>query len=189
MTPDPETAPLPGFTEDTETMPAVPETEVLPDLPEASFAGASLAGQPAPFTYPTFGDYFAVNLPGFDIWPCGRCGAVFTGYDAALLCQDRVLRPMVHLARDEGWGPDSYGIWCCPPCAAASEPPVQDDDDGAIAALRAHHHLLAVYDHAAEELMGKLGGEWRPRKWSFREPGEDGWWRDEEPAAGGEAAA
>ena len=138
--------------------------------------------------YETIGDMLAACRPGFDIWPCGRCGTAFSGAPEHVLHADRVLRPLFLLARDAGWAANSYGVWCCPACLLTSEPAPRAPDTGDRDALRAHQDFLAAYDHAAKGLMEKLGGEWRPRHWSFREPAMDGWWRDDQPSAEASAA-
>jgi hypothetical protein len=107
--PEPEqTLTFPVIEADTETLEALPAvTETVP---------AS-----RPFPYIAIGDWMTTAKPGFDIPPCGHCGAVFTDAPPDILTVTRPLGGLRHLAYEAGWGYDLGLKWTCPECREAQQ--------------------------------------------------------------------
>lgn len=102
------------------TRPA-PATQPLP----AVTAGESIAAFTAYTEIPedagarpaiSIGDQLATEMPGFDILPCGHCGAAFDGAAADLLGRTHVLGILNYLAAQAGWRYDTEWTWTCPQC-------------------------------------------------------------------------
>jgi rubredoxin len=163
------TTPLPAVTEDTVTMHVVPAPaeDVTPERP---------------FPRYPIGDALISSLPGFDILPCGHCGAVFDSATPAVLTAVRPLMEMRSLAYDAGWGYDLSLIWTCPACR--EDPLAAYDRAAARADASAEHEhgsILAWTDGKFEDAMNARGAQFTCR-WSYDE-------RADEAAAEGQAAA
>lgn len=195
MTPDPETTLALPVTEETLTLPVVPEpADTRP------FAGASLAGlpdpdasvtlipagdavlmraapEPRPFPWMPIGDHLISSLPGFDSLPCGHCGAVFADAPPDVLTRVRPLGVLRHYAYEAGWQYDETLTWTCPECAAAAADAATEWDRAWAEAARGpgYPDVLAEFDRKAKATLARIEGEFDPSCWRYEEPATGAW--------------
>ena len=168
---DPGTIPFAGASDTgqpvTLDLPAAEEAPAAPPPSASGLMGAATFASTFPFS--PIGDRLVGEMPGFDILPCGKCGAVFSDAPAATLDRSHVLQFLRVLAYDAGWEASEDYAWCCPACIAALGKPAAEWDDGAGEARKGHGEFLSEVDRTARATL-TAGGRypWDYEAWRER---------------------